>query len=105
AWGDIGAYDRSCTQRMQEKHNHHFVPRLYLKGFVPESAASFIWEYQRGRTYVPGKHSRNKYNTVLVSLSKAGAAEGAYANPLPDGTVDYNTYEDALERLEKPANP
>jgi hypothetical protein len=45
-----------------------------------------------------------KYNPVLISLRKAGAAFGEYACPRPDGTNDFNTYEDALERLEKPAN-
>jgi hypothetical protein len=89
---------------MQDKLNQHFLPRFYLKGFASESDTSHIWEYQRGRAYVPGKNNRDKYNPVFVSLRKAGAAIGEYAYPRPDGTVDFNSYEDALEQLEKPAN-
>src|SRR6185503_16996699 len=91
-------------QLMQDKLNHHFLPRFYLKGFASETDISHIWEYQRGRAYVPGKSNRDKYNPVLISLRKAGAAFGEYAYPRPDGTIDFNTYEDALEQLEKPAN-
>ena len=89
---------------MQDKLNQHFLPRFYLKGFASESDTSHIWEYQRGRAYVPGKNNRDKYNPVFISLRKAGAAIGEYAYPWPDGTVDFNSYEDALEQLEKPAN-
>lgn len=89
---------------MQDKLNHHFLPRLYLKGFASETDTSHIWEYQRGHPYVPGTNKRDKYNPVLLSLRKAGAALGEYACPRPDGTIDFNTYEDALEQLEKPAN-
>jgi hypothetical protein len=89
---------------MQQKLNHHFLPRFYLKGFASESDTSHIWEYQRGRAYLPGKNNRDKYNPVLMSLRKAGAAIGEYAYPRADGTVDFNSYEDALEQLEKPAN-
>jgi hypothetical protein len=89
---------------MQVKRNHHFLPRLYLKGFASETDPSHIWEYRRGRDYLPGLIKRHKYNPVLISLGKAGAALGEYACSKPDGTVDFNTYEDALEQLEKPAN-
>ncbi len=89
---------------MQDKLNHHFLPRFYLKGFASETDTSHIWEYQRGRAYVPGTNKRDKYNPVLISLRKAGASFGEYACPCPDGTIDFNTYEDALEQLEKPAN-
>src|SRR5215213_2353482 len=89
---------------MQDKLNHHFLPKLYLRGFACESDTSHIWEYQRGRVWVPGRHNRAKYNPVFLSLRKAGAAIGEYACPRPDGTIDYNSYEDALEQLEKPAN-
>lgn len=89
---------------MSDKLNHHYLPKFYLKGFVSESDISGIWEYQRGRTYRPGRTNRVKYNPALVSLQTAGASMGEYAYARSDGTVDYNTYEDALERLEKPAD-
>jgi len=89
---------------MPDKRNHHFLPRCYLKGFASEDDAHHVWEYQRGRSYAPGPVSRAKYNPVLISLRKAGAALGEYACPRADGTIDFNTYEDALERLEKPAD-
>jgi|GEM_PF-2368360 hypothetical protein len=89
---------------MPNKYNHHFLPRLYLKGFACDDDASHIWEYQRLRDYLPGRNNRDKYNPVRISLAKAGAALGEYAHARPDGTVDFNTYENALEQLEKPAD-
>jgi hypothetical protein len=89
---------------MQDKLNHHFLPRFYLKGFASETDISHIWEYQRGRPYLPGRNNRDKYNPVFISLRKAGAALGEYAFPRTDGTIDFNTYEDALEQLEKPSD-
>ncbi len=89
---------------MQDKYNHHFLPRLYLKGFVCGEDPSHIWEYRRGVDYCPGSQNRNKYNPVRISLSKAGAEFGEYAYQRADGTTDFNTYENALEQLEKPAN-
>jgi hypothetical protein len=58
------------TQVMQDKLNHHFLPRFYLKGFADESDTSHIWEYQRGRAYVPGRNNRDKYNPVFISPLK-----------------------------------
>ncbi len=89
---------------MQEKYNQHFLPRLYLKGFACEADSSHIWEYRRLRDYSPGLNNRRKYNPVRIPLSKAGAALGEYAYTRTDGTTDFNTYENALEQLEKPAN-
>lgn len=89
---------------MQDKLNHHFLPKFYLKGFASQSDPSHIWEYHRGRAWVPGRTNRDKYNPVFIPLRKAGAAIGEYAFTRPDGTLDFNSYEDALEQLEKPAN-
>jgi hypothetical protein len=89
---------------MQDKYNHHFLPRLYLKGFACNGDPSHVWEYRRSRDYSPGSNNRTKYNPVRISLSKAGAALGEYAYTRPDGTTDFNSYENALEQLEKPAN-
>lgn len=89
---------------MEDKYNHHFLPRLYLKGFACDGDPSHIWEYRRFADYCPGSSNRSKYNPVRLSLSKAGAALGEYACTRADGTTDFNTYENALEQLEKPAN-
>jgi hypothetical protein len=89
---------------MQDKYNHHFLPRLYLRGFACDGDPAHIWEYERGREYHPGSHKRSKFNPVRVPLSKAGAALGEYAYDRADGSTDFNTYENALEQLEKPAN-
>lgn len=89
---------------MQEKYNHHFLPRLYLSGFACEDDPTHVWEYQRSRDYFPGKNKRNKYNPVRISLAKAGASLGEYGYSRLDGTIDFNTYENLLEGLEKPAN-
>jgi hypothetical protein len=43
-----------------DKFNHHFLPRFYLKGFASGTDVSHIWEYQRGRGYVPGLYKRSK---------------------------------------------
>src|SRR5258708_3524036 len=89
---------------MNDKYNHHFLPRLYLKGFACEDDLSHVWEYRRLRDYSPGSNNRQKYNPVRISLAKAGAALGEYAYIRPDGTTDFNSYENALEKLEKPAD-
>ena len=90
---------------MPDKLNHHILPRLYLTGFASHIDPTRVWEYHRGRSYFPGENSRQKYNPVLITLRKAGARVGEYACPKLDGTIDFNTYENALERLEKPADP
>jgi len=89
---------------VETKYNQHFLPRQYLKGFACDNDGSLIWEYRRGRTYFPGSINRDKYNPVRTPLSKAGASLGEYAYELPDGTIDFNTYENALEQLVKPAD-
>ena len=43
---------------------------------------------------------RGKNNPARVSVEKqAGAERDGYACPKPDGTIDYNTYEDRLARI------
>ncbi|MDX6500034.1 MAG: hypothetical protein QOG23_3294 [Blastocatellia bacterium] len=39
---------------MDDKYNHHFLPRLYLKGFACDGDPSHIWEYRRFADYCPG---------------------------------------------------
>jgi hypothetical protein len=90
-------------QGMETKHNHHVLPRLYLKGFVEVKRHPFIWEYTKGREFDPGSKSRN--NPQRRSIGVAGAFEDYYAYPDEQGGVDCDTYENILMRLEQPANP
>ncbi len=85
------------------KRNHHYVPRLYLKGFADKTDSSFIWVYERGRSYNPG-HKPGKHNPYRRSLRLAGAEQDFYAYQTRAGSTDFDTYENLLEQLEKPAN-
>ncbi|MEK6407664.1 MAG: DUF4238 domain-containing protein [Acidobacteriota bacterium] len=86
---------------MPDKHVHHFAPKKYLRGFTLLGEKSLIWEYARnGPSFSPGM-KRGKNNPARVSVVKqAGAERDGYACPKPDGTIDYNTYEDRLARIE-----
>lgn len=85
------------------KRNHHFVPKLYLRGFTDTEMPSMLWVYERGREYEPGmgKLTSNPYRR---SISSAGAEMDHYAYRRNDGKIDYETYENALEKEEKAAN-
>ncbi len=86
------------------KRNHHILPELYLKGFVIKVGEPFIWVYKRGESYNPGngKITNNPYKD---SISHAGAEMDFYADFKEDGSRDFETFENVLESLEKPANP
>jgi hypothetical protein len=86
------------------KRNQHVLPKLYLKGFVIETDKPFIWVYKRGEPYNPGngKITNNPYKR---SINNAGVERDFFADPQRDGSTDYDTYENILEKLEKPANP
>jgi len=93
------------------KLRHHVLPRLYLKGFTERNSDKFLWVYERGRIYLPasGKHpgsGKGKFNPYKDSITSAGAERGAYyACKNDSGVTDYETYENILEKLEKPADP
>jgi hypothetical protein len=94
---------------MDTKHNHHVLPKLYLKGFVIKKDEPFIWVYQRGQQYNPGSdqynhHDKNRKNPYLDTTTNAGAELDFFADPQKDGDVDFDTFENVLESLEKPAN-
>ena len=84
------------------KRKHHFIPRLYLKGFVDKLDPSFVWVYERGKAYKPGYKPNN--NPYKRPINQAGMEPDYYAYPLRNGELDLDTYENWLEQLEKPAN-
>jgi hypothetical protein len=92
------------SNKEENKRNHHILPKLYLKGFVEKEGEPFIWVYERGTSYNPGL-KRGKYNPYRDSINFAGAERDAYAHTNKDGVTDFNTYENILEKLEKPADP
>jgi hypothetical protein len=85
------------------KRNHHVTPKLYLKGFVIKTGEPYIWVYERGRPYNPGDDeiANNPYKD---SIKNAGVERDFYADPKEDGTQDFETFENKLELLEKPAD-
>lgn len=87
----------------QLKHNHHFLPKLYQKGFIEAEKSPFIWVYERGKSYNPG-HKRH-HNPYRRTIKLVGAEKDHYAFMKRDGTIDFDTYENELEKLEKPADP
>ena len=86
------------------KRNHHKVPRYYLKGFVEREDEPFLWVYRKGLQYKPGR-TRYKYNPYRDSIKFVGSEMDYYASTNRDGIIDYETYENILEKLEKPADP
>ena len=86
------------------KRKHHKVPRYYLKGFVEKEGEPFIWVYRKGLQFRPGR-VRYKYNPYRDSINFVGSETDYYASTSSDGVIDYDTYENMLEKLEKPADP
>jgi hypothetical protein len=88
--------------KTQPKRNHHVLPELYLKGFVTNADPPFIWVYQRGQLYNPGrgKITNNPYRDSIGKIT----TRDYYAFPHEDRTKDFETYENFLEKVEKPAN-
>jgi hypothetical protein len=85
------------------KRNHHVTPKLYLKGFVIKSGKPHIWVYERGRPYNPGDDQITN-NPYKDSIKNAGVERDFYADPKEDGTQEFETFENKLEQLEKPAD-
>jgi hypothetical protein len=75
-----------------------------LKGFVEKEGEPFVWVYRKGLPYKPGR-VRFKYNPYRDSINFVGSEIDYYASTSSDGAVDYDTYENILEKLEKPADP
>ena len=87
----------------QPKRNHHVLPRLYLKGFAIKNDQPHIWVYKRGEPYNPGK-GKITNNPYHRSIDDAGAELDFFADPKRDGSTDFETFENIMESLEKPAN-
>jgi hypothetical protein len=75
-----------------EKKNHHFVPRSFLKGFAIDSEASFVWGYDKKYGKCAGKRP----------ISRICSLDYYYEQPLPDGTKS-QCLEDALQTIETPS--
>ena len=90
------------ARRNNPKRNHHVLPELYLKGFVINPAERFIWVYKKGEEYNPGSGKLTN-NPFRDSIGKRTIRD-FYAYPGEDGTRDFETYENFLEKLEKPAD-
>ena len=88
---------------MEEKHKHHTLPLLYLKGFAEAGDKPFIWLYTKGKPFLPGGN-RNKHNPARVTLRSASVVYDAYGYTRRDGALDSTTFENKLEKLEKPSD-
>lgn len=91
-----------AKQKSNPKRNHHVLPALYLKGFVISLGEPFIWVYRRGERYNPGTRQL-KNNPCKRPITKITARD-FYAYPSEDGTKDFESYENFLENVEKPAD-
>lgn len=90
---------------VQDKKGHHYVPQKYLSAFEDPEHPGSLWEYRRGFGYAPRAKRTSHANPRLSSIAKHVARDvGHYALPLRDGSVDYNTIEDKLQRLETPSD-
>ncbi len=89
-------------KKTQRKRNHHFAPKFYLKGFIEAEKSPFVWVYVKGKSYNPGY--KNHHNPCKRPISRVGAKRDHYAFRKRNGTVDFDTYEDELEKQEKPSN-
>ena len=90
------------------KRKHHITPAFYLRGFTcsEEGRQSFIWVYERGLPYRPGYMKKGFYNPCQRPVTATGFEWDYYAFEKPDGSGwDYETYENALEKIEDAAKP
>lgn len=90
------------------KRRHHITPAFYLRGFTcaERGKESFIWVYERGLPYKPGYIKTSVYNPCQHPVKATGFEWDYYAFEKPDGSGwDYETYENALEKVEEAARP
>lgn len=87
-------------KRQGHKRHHHFLPQLYLCGFTESLTSPMLWVYERDRNYSPGLGSET-CNPYRRSVTQAGMQRDFYAYQRSDGSMDYETFENALEQEEK----
>jgi hypothetical protein len=93
-----------CENKMNKpKREHHVTPRFYLKGFVITLGKPFIWVYKKGEPFNPG-NGKVTNNPFKGSIKIAGVERDFYANPALSGADRFESFENDLETLEKPAN-
>jgi hypothetical protein len=94
----------TCREQTEMQHNlkkrHHFLPKLYLKGFADKAHDPHVWMYERGIQYCPSRSGDGR-NPQRLPVSRAGMIENLYAYE-KDGTIEYDKIENELEKLEKP---
>jgi hypothetical protein len=101
----------SCTSVIavsNPKRKHHITPALYLRGFTcaEQGRQSFIWVYERSLPYKPGYMKKGFYNPCQRPVTATGFEWDYYAFEKPNGSGwDYETYENALEKIEEAAKP
>lgn len=77
----------------ESKKNHHVVPKLYLQGFADHN--DMVW------TYLKNDPQKKPYPQKPKNVA---IERYFYALHLNDGTIDTNTFEDALaDIIETPA--
>ncbi len=90
--------------RLVAKRNHHTNPRMYLKGFSLPEKPSHVYVYTQGAAFAP-RGDRNGRNPRCHPLRKAAVVRDAYAFPETDGSANYESVENKLERIESRNNP
>lgn len=87
------------------RRNHHKLPKHYLRGFTDSVEKEFTWVYTKNKPYNVGKQQFNKFSPCLTSIRKADVERDFYAQKKPDGSIDYDSVEKKLEKLEQPGQP
>lgn len=93
---------------MGPKRKHHITPAFYLRGFTcPEKERqSFVWVYKRGLPYKPGYIKTGVYNLGQRPVTVTAFEWDYYGFEKTDGSGwDYETYENALQKIEEAAKP
>lgn len=87
------------SKALGPKRNHHYNPKHYLRGFTESEGSKFLWVYRRAMPFDQGRNQGR--NPRRSSITKVGVARDFYAVPnFEDGSVDYEQYENRLQRQE-----
>jgi len=87
----------------KRNHDHHELPQYYLEGFRDPSNAesAFLWIFERGASFNPGKKFGN--NPRYRSVSKSALKDDAYVAKEFDGRCHFD-YEIKLQQKEHEAD-